>query len=151
MKRYIFFLFLLMGASACQPTTETKDLDYDALTDYFNAQNPKWRKAIQSKEVSYIANLYDENAIFAVPNQPYIRGREAIKKQWEQSAQLIDDFSYETQQLQGNGDLVYEIGLAFSTYTIGDTQKMDTTKYLMVWKHIGGNEFRIVADMFNEY
>jgi len=151
MKRYVYFIFLLIGISACQQPSDSTKLNYEELINYFNAQNPKWRKAIQSKDVSYIVNLYDEDATYAIPNRPYLRGKAAIRKQWEQTAKVLDDFAYETQQLKGNGDLLYEMGLAFTTYTIGDTQETDTTKYLMVWKHLGEKEFRILADMFNEF
>lgn len=112
MKTVFLFVSILLGAAACQQPSPDEPLDYEALVDYFTAQNPKWQQAIQSKDVSYIVDMYDEDALYAAPDKAFVRGKEGIRQQWQETVNVLDDFRYETQQLQGDGDLLYETGIA---------------------------------------
>lgn len=124
--------------------------DEHAYIEWFNSFNPKWRKSIQQNDPSYIVSRYDEQAIIGVPNKPFVRGKAAIRAYWQEVTFALDDFAYETQHIGGDpNDILYENGLAFSTYTVNNQQFTDTTKYLFVWKYIGNKEYRILSEMSN--
>lgn len=153
MNKLTIYLVLLFITLSCKKveicSKEVKSLDH--LVDFFNAQNPKWRASIISKDVTYISDLYDLNAIYGAPNKAYVHGKSNIKKEWQKVANVLDDFSYDTQSLHGSGDLIYESGLAFASYSINGVKIIDTSKYTMIWKDTGEQEYKIMLDMFNEY
>jgi len=148
-----FLLLFCSSILSCSPQSDKEDvIDFDekAYIEWFNSFNPKWRKAIQESDPSYIVDRYAEDAIIGAPNKSFLIGKKAITAYWQNLAVSLDDFSYETQHIGGNpNDILYENGLAFATYTINNKQVTDTTKYLFVWKYIGNKEYQVLSEMLN--
>ncbi len=149
MNKLPYFASLFVVLFVLTNCQQKETPDFKELIKTFNAASPKWSEAIQNNNVDYIINFYDENAIFCPDGENFVRGKKDIAKHWNRAAKLIDDFSYQTLDINGNADLIYETGLAFSTYTLDGHQQTDTSKYLLVWKHIADDEYKILADMFN--
>lgn len=156
MNKYRNYLVLFMVGSlfsinSCS-VKKIKEITFDehAYIDLFNSFNPKWQKAVQENDPSYIISRYDTDAIIGAPDKRFVIGKAAITNYWQNLVVFLDDFAYETEHIGGNpNDVLYENGRAFVTYTINNQQITDTTKYLFVWKYIGNNEYRVLSEMFN--
>lgn len=96
-------------------------------------------------------NLYDDNAILGPNNKPFIVGKKNIRKYWEKAVNYFVDFSYITQTIGGNSkDVLYETGVVHFVFEIDGDTIQDSAKYLFVWKYNGENNYKIIAEMFNE-
>ena len=155
MKKIIFFsvYVLLLCIWSCTAGTDDKQhviLNEQEMIDYFNSFNPQWRKAIHDNNPDYIIARYSEDAIIGAPNKDFIVGKKAIAEHWRRIIRYMDDFSYKTTHIGGDPNgILFENGEAYGTYTLGDRQVRDTSKYLFVWRHIGNKQYEVLSEMFN--
>ena len=148
MKQLFFIILLLSIMVSCK--TPKKDVTNESFISFFNSFNPQWRQAIKTNNPAYILDRYVDDAIIGPPNKQFIIGIESIKTHWENIVGYMDDFGYETQRIGGNkNDVFYESGIAFAEYKFNNQVQRDTTKYLFVWKKLSGNNYKILAEMFN--
>ena len=149
MKKVIIIFSLLLISCSPKKIKEEK-VDFDKLVVYFNSFNPIWTKAVRENDPSLLLDRYDEHTIIGDPNKDFITGLDAIKKRMKNFVTFLDDFSYETQYMGGNKDIVFENGLAFATYKINGKTVTDTSKYLFVWKNIGNGQYKVLSELFND-
>jgi uncharacterized protein (TIGR02246 family) len=108
-----------------------------------------WKKAMLAQDVNAIANLYAPDAVMYSPDSMVLKGREAIRKDYEELLKTmrvvsadLSDTHYET-----HGD----VGLAHGHFTLkmapkagGDTVTMEG-RFTSVAKKIGG-KWQYVVD-----
>lgn len=146
---YIGYL-LLMFFTSCQEVDNTKKTpDFEKLKVAFLKENINWSNSAKNNDATYISNLYLEDAVLGIPTRPFVYGKENISKHWERTVSLVDDLGFETLTLSGSNEIVYETGLAFTTYKVQGISKIDTSKYLIVWRNIGKEQYKIAVDFFN--
>lgn len=105
-----------------------------------------WMTAFSQDDAAGVAACYTEDAQLLPPNDPIVRGREAVQA-WFQG--VIDaglDVRLEIVELEGYGDTAYEIGKA--TVMSADGQVIDDSKYIVIWKKVG-DAWRMHRDIFN--
>ncbi|MEO9069794.1 MAG: DUF4440 domain-containing protein [Ginsengibacter sp.] len=157
MKKICFYLFLLLSISSCNQKPETdnelqKRIDTESQEakmsiDNNNKQVEKWYKAKQSDSlIKYMA----DNVIQFPPNSAPLKGKDSIKKYWEQLFQLGNiDFSLQTQNVKANGPLAIELGKYNFKFIPNQNSPIpaivDSGNYLVYWEKINDN-WKVVWD-----
>jgi len=142
--------FLCLFLASCQKQVEPKAPDFEAMKVKFMAENKNWSNSAKTNDATYIANLYNEDAILGIPFQPFVEGKNQIAKKWQNTVEMVDDLGFETKTLSGTNEIVYETGLAFTSYTVQGVSKTDTSKYVIVWEKQGNGKYKIAVDLFNQ-
>ena len=107
-------VLLLVGvvclASACgtaNPGEEFGMKDQTALRERTDA----FVKAFNAKDVPQVLGIYAENSNFMPPNQPIIRGREALKTFYDEMfASGATNLKLDITEVSGHGQLAYQSG-----------------------------------------
>ena len=75
-------------------------------------QHDAFVAAFNAKDVSKILDLYADNSVFMPPNEPVIRGKEALKHFYEElfSRQGASDLKMDVGEVSGHGTLAYQSG-----------------------------------------
>ena len=115
------------------------------------AQVDHWLQLVKAKDAAGIADLYAEDGAVMPPNAPIGKGRAAIQQTW---ASMMNTpgfsltFTPEQILLSSSGDMALDRGTYSLTIAPGSITQMDTGKYVVVWRKIGG-EWKAAADIFN--
>jgi len=134
------------GCGGANPAEEFGMKDQNAI----RANTGTFAKAFNAKDASTILTSYTENATYMPPNQPVVRGKDAVKifldDQWKAGAH---DLKMEVTEVSGHGPLAYESG----TYEM-DLQAPkggvahDRGKYLFVLRRMN-NTWRTEYSVWN--
>lgn len=157
MKRLYKYLILWLSISSCSETLETdkqarerintESLEAKKSIDKSNKQIEKWYK---SKQADSLVNHLAENGIQFPPNSAPLRGKESVRKYWEQLFQFGNiDFSLQTQDVKANGPLAVELGTYSFKFSPNQNSPVpaiaDTGNYIVYWEKING-DWKIVWD-----
>ena len=98
-----------------------------------------------------VSSFYAADATLLPPNAPLIRGAQEIRGFWQG---VIDagagDATLETLQVDGSGDLAYEIGrYSFTVPSPSGGRSRDQGKYLVVFRRQPNGGWKAVADAFS--
>ena len=148
-KNYLAILIMALSLASCFSNITTDTIDLQALQIKFMNENVNWSKAAKTNDASYISNLYEPEAWLGIPGKEFLVGKDVIAASWEQTVKLVDDLGFKTLSLKGSKEMLYETGLAFTSYTANGESKIDTSKYLIVWKLNDKGNYKIAADLFN--
>ena len=111
----------------------------------------QWMELAKAKDAASIAALYAEDGAVMPPNAPIATGRAAIQQTWA-SMMATPGFdlviSPEQVLVSSSGDMALDRGTYRLTIAPGDKAQVDTGKYVVVWRKIGG-EWKAAADIFN--
>jgi ketosteroid isomerase-like protein len=128
---------LLCAASCSGPAPEeftTKD------AGAIREQNDGFVAAFNQKDVPKILNLYAENSVFMPPNEPIIRGKDALKNFYDDlfARKGATNLKLDIAEVSGHGPLgyqsgTYEMELKPATGAAG----RDRGKYLFVIRKMG--------------
>jgi ketosteroid isomerase-like protein len=90
-----------------------------------------WSKACNRGDAARCIAIYAEDAKMLPPNQPLVRGKQAIK---EFNQRMLDQvggtISNGFVEFGGEGDLAYQVG----TYTIADAKTPDQGKFVNIFR-----------------
>jgi ketosteroid isomerase-like protein len=93
-----------------------------------------------------VAERYTADAAVMPPNAKSAVGTTAIEAFWTKEIEAgIEDVELHTTQVESSGDLAYEDGTVAITAADGKTTQQ---RYLVVWKHVGG-EWKMHRDIWN--
>jgi len=145
---YILLLPLTI-LMACTLSKQPKAFIPEVMVDSFNSQSHKWQAAVRAKDYQFIADFYDDDAIFCPPQNACHEGKVAITEHWEQTVNLLSDFKFKTLRIRGDHERFYEHGISVVTFSVNDSMVTDTSKYLLVWETRGQDDYKIIANMFN--
>jgi len=129
---------LLLATAACSganPADQFTQKDQAAIRE----RNEAFVKAFNAKDVTQILGLYAENSTFMPPNQPLIRGKDALKTFYDDLLKSgATDLKLDVTEVSGHGPLAYQSG----TYEMNvkppsGTASHDRGKYLFVLRRMG--------------
>ena len=134
-----------MSSEAAASTTSAAD------EEAIRGQVARWLQLIKSKDAAAIAQMYTEDGAFMPPNATIGKGRSAIEQNW---AAMMDTpgfeltFAPEQIVVSSSGDMALDRGTYRLTVAPDGTKQVDTGKYVVVWRKIGG-EWKAAADIIN--
>jgi uncharacterized protein (TIGR02246 family) len=146
---------------ACQagdkPANNTAEVNSTAAVDVgadeqaIRGQVDRWLQLVKAKDAAGIAELYAEDGAVMPPNTPIGKGRAAIEQTW--AAMMATpgfDLTFVPDQivLSSSGDMALDRGTYRLAVSPDGTAQIDTGKYVVVWRKIGG-DWKAVADIFN--
>lgn len=95
-----------------------------------------------------LAAFYTEEAVVMPPNQELVIGRTAIRNLY--SVLTISDFSLETVEIDGRGDLVFSRGTYSWTVAVGEGEPVaDHGKWLTIWRKQADGTWLLSQDIWN--
>ncbi len=96
-------LILALGCTS-PPPAELTDADRDAIRDYFG----ELARILSPEDNEAWANTFTEDGLFMVPNQPRLRGREALRAWGEDNSETgsgaLLSISFSDIEIHGSGD-----------------------------------------------
>jgi len=140
---------MLAGCSDTPPpVVDTSAADQKALTDGEVAWAADWA----SKDVDKIAGHYADDATLMIPDQPILKGKDAIRTGLKEM--LADpnlSLSFTTGTAEVSKDLGYTQGTYSMTGTNPKTKKAETEtgKYLTVYKRQADKSWKAIEDINN--
>ena len=121
----------------------------DAKT--IKARSELWSKAGSVKDSASFATFYADDATVMLPNEPPIKGMDAIKAVLTPMMQDPNfSLSFTTDKVEVSGILAYTQGAVTLKTTARDGKQFaDTGKYLTVWKKQADGSWKAIEDIFN--
>jgi len=123
--------------------------DDKLLTAIANA-NLNWMSAFDSQDAAGVAALYEVNATLLPNHAPAQMGRDAIQAFFQgamNSGVAEIELTIEEVNVAFDDNVAYEK----STYVFrdGDGKVLDVGKYIVVWRQLPGDTYRLYIDCFN--
>ena len=110
MRKSLLLLSVVCFAAACSATKPGEEFgmkDQTAIRERTDA----FVKAFNAKDVEQLLAVYTENSQFMPPNQPIIRGREALKTFYDELFKSgATNLRMEVSEVSGHGPLAYQSG-----------------------------------------
>jgi uncharacterized protein (TIGR02246 family) len=146
----VLSLFLL--PSCAKPPAPAFDLE--GAKKGIAEANAKWIDAMKRGDAEAVSQLYMEDAIVLPPNAALVRGRKAIKDEFAtmmKSWVKLTDMTLVTLEVNGSGDIAYEVGSYAMTFEVpgGQTPASDSGKYLAIWKKQADNTWMYHVDSWS--
>jgi ketosteroid isomerase-like protein len=108
-------------------------------------------KAFNAKDVSQILDMYAENSVFMPPNQPVIRGKDALRMFYDDliNKQGGTNLKLDAADVAGHGPLAYQSGTYELDYKpAAGNAAHDRGKYLFILRNMTGT-WRYEYTMWN--
>jgi ketosteroid isomerase-like protein len=98
-----------------------------------------------------VDGFYAEDARLMPPDQPTLKGREALRAFWKEAPEAgLIDLKLTAREVDGSGDLAYERGeFARRLRPRHGHQFTDLGKYLAVFRRQPDGEYRAIVEIFN--
>jgi ketosteroid isomerase-like protein len=137
---------LAAGCSGARPGEEFTMKDQSSIRERSDA----FVKAFNAKEVSGVLAIYAENSVFMPPNEPVIRGREALKTFYDDLLKSgASGLKLNVGEVSGHGPLAYQSGTyEMDVKRANGTGTRDRGKYLFVLRKMG-ETWRYEYSMWN--
>jgi ketosteroid isomerase-like protein len=109
-------------------------------------QHDAFVAAFNAKDITKILDMYAESSVFMPPNEPIIRGKDALRQFYENlvTRQGASDLKMEISEVAGHGTLAYQSG----TYEMKRGAGRDRGKYLFVIRKMA-NGWKFHYTMWN--
>ena len=150
MRKSVWFLLgVVCLASACgsaAPGEEFGMKDQSSLRERTDA----FVKAFNAKDVAQVLSIYAENSTFMPPNEPVIRGKDALKTFYDELLKSgATNLKMEVGEVSGHGPLAYQSG----TYEMDvkpptGLERHDRGKYLFIARKLN-NTWRYEYTVWN--
>ena len=97
-------------------------------------------KAFNAKNVPQVLDVYTENSVFMPPNEPVIRGREALKTFYDELIKRGgSNLKIDVNEVSGHGPLAYQSGtFELDQKGPGGSSDRDRGKYLFIARKLNG-------------
>ena len=147
-------IFLSSNILLGQSGTDSKSDDSFSVADlrmYIKERGQLWGKAIRTKDISLIQELYDEEAHYLPNEEAALHGLASIASYWKASFSFLADLALDMHTLEGSREILYETGEG-TAKIIGDkdTYRTFTFKYVNVWKLQSNGSYKVVIDIYNK-
>src|SRR3954470_2890586 len=112
MRKSVMFLMIALvsltaGCGGAKPGEEFTLKDQTVIRE----RNDAFVAAFNAKDVAQILGMYAENIVFMPPNQPVIRGRDALKTFYEDLLKGgAGNLKLTADEVSGHGPLAYQTG-----------------------------------------
>ena len=132
-KSVLILLGVVCLASACgtaNPGEEFGLKDQAAIREKSDA----FAKAFNAKDVAQVLGVYTENSTFMPPNQPVLRGRDALKMFYDDLLKSgATNLKLDVAEVSGHGPLAYQSGsYEMDVKASGGPADHDRGKYLFI-------------------
>jgi ketosteroid isomerase-like protein len=103
-------------------------------------KNAAFVKAFNGKDTAQILDAYTENSVFMPPNQPVIRGRDALKTFYDELLQSgATNLKLDAGEISGHGPLAYQSGTyEMDVKPASGAETHDRGKYLFILRKMAG-------------
>ena len=102
-------------------------------------------KAFNAKDVPQVLSIYAENSNFMPPNEPVIRGKDALKVFYDDLLKSgATNLKLDVTEVSGHGPLAYQSG----TYEMDVKSQHDRGKYLFIARKLN-NTWRYEYTVWN--
>lgn len=139
----IIFTFMLLGCNKSQ----------DDLSDLEQVQNTidMFVKAMNANDIDKLIEFYTENAIQMPPGQNMLRGKQAIKEEWERLNSTNVELIMDTIEMTRSDDFVYQVNKVTFKWQVKDQDSVFTTqdKNVLIWKKQSDNTWKLHIDIWN--
>ena len=126
-------------AAACSGAAQEEFTTKDAGS--IRQENDAFIAAFNEKGTQKILDMYSENSVFMPPNQPIIRGRDALKNFYDDmlNKQAATNLRLNVDEVSGHGPIAYQSGTYEMDLKPGSPNAgRDRGKYLFVLRKMGG-------------
>jgi len=149
MRKSILFLGVVCLVSACGGSNPAETLgqkDQSAIRE----QAGSIVKAFNAKDVPQMLGVYTENLVFMPPNQPEIRGKDALKIFYDDLFKSgATNLKLDVAEVSGHGPLAYESGTyEMDVKPASGKPTRDRGKYLFILRRMV-NTWRVEYSMWN--
>jgi uncharacterized protein (TIGR02246 family) len=139
---------LAFAVSCAQTQVSTHETDVKAI----RADQARWLKDFQSKDLEKIVSHFSEDAIVIDKGRPPVIGREGAKDIYRDSAADPSSsltFAPSRIEVSRSGDLAYVLGSYTSIETVPHTQRTaeDRGTYVSIYKKQSDGSWKDVADI----
>ena len=133
MRKSVLILALLSLSAGCAGSNAADEFgmkDQSVIRERSDA----FVKAFNAKDVPQVLGIYAENSVFMPPNQPIIRGKDALKTFYDDLiASGASDLKLAIAEVSGHGPLAYQSGTyEMEVKPASGTATRDRGKYLFV-------------------
>lgn len=149
MKRLVLCAALAAAACAGGARPGEEFTPKDATT--IRQRSDAFVKAFNAKNVAQVVDMYAENSVFMPPNQPIIRGKDALKMFYDDliNRQGATNLKLDAADVGGHGPLAYQSGTYELDYkSTSGAAPHDRGKYLFVLRNMAGT-WRYEYTMWN--
>jgi ketosteroid isomerase-like protein len=136
---------LALAAAACSGPKQQEFTKKDAQD--IRQRNDAFVQAFNGGQVPQLVNLYAESVVFMPPNQPVIRGKDALKNYYDEMLKATTDLRLNVTEVGGAGPIAYQSGTYEMTLK-GKGADHDRGKFLFVMRNMGGT-WRYEYTMWN--
>lgn len=139
-KSVLFLLGVVCLASACASSNATEDFgmkDQAAIRERSDA----FTKAFNAKDVDQVLGVYTENSTFMPPNEPVLRGKDALKIFYGDLLKSgATNLKLDVGEVSGHGPLAYQSGTyEMDVKSPGGAADHDRGKYLFIARKLNGS------------
>ncbi len=128
----MFLLSVVCLAAACGGARSGEEFTMKDQT-VIRARSEAFVKAFNAKDVGEILGIYAENSVFMPPNQPIIRGKDALKAFYDDLLKSgASGLKLNVGEISGHGPLAYQSGTYEMEVTSASASTRDRGKYLFV-------------------
>lgn len=143
-KSVLLLLSVVCLASACSGTKAGEEFTMRDQT-VIRERNEAFVKAFNAKDIDQILGIYAENSVFMPPNEPIIRGKDALRTFYQDLIKAgASDLRLNVAEVSGHGPLAYQTG----TYELNRGALRDRGKYLFLLRKVG-DTWRYEYTMWN--
>lgn len=137
---------LALAAAACSGPKQQEFTKTDAQS--IRQRNDTYVQAFNSGQVGQVLDYYADNSVFMPPNQPTVRGKDALKNFYEEMLKNgATDLKLNVAEVGGSGPIAYQSGTYEMTYK-GHSPDHDRGKFLFVMRNMAGT-WRFEYTMWN--
>jgi ketosteroid isomerase-like protein len=130
---------VLLLAAACSGPAPEEFTTKDAGS--IRQQSDAFVAAFNERQSPKILDMYAENSVFMPPNQPIIRGKDALKNFYEDmlNKQGASNLRLNVDEVSGHGPIAYQSGTyEMDLKAAAGAPSRDRGKYLFVLRKMGG-------------
>ena len=111
----------------------------------------EFEAAFNRRDAAALAAMYTEDARLLPPGSEMLSGRQAIQQFWQGVMDMgVREVDLQTEAVETNGDLAYEIGSAtLKIQSQGDSPMTNTVKYVVVWQRRAKGPWQMAVDIWN--
>jgi ketosteroid isomerase-like protein len=142
-------LALALASTACQPPAQEAGPLSEEDVAAIRAETQEYVETTLARDWDRWVKFYTEDAVFMLPNQPALVGREAIL-QWAQTSAL-SELTLTPLEIDGRGDLAYIKGTYSLEMTIEGLPEpiSDRGKYVVILRRQPDGSWPAVVDIIN--
>jgi uncharacterized protein (TIGR02246 family) len=146
-SRLLLLIASLLAAwpALAQEEAEAPEPKPPAIREVVEAGNYLFQRAFEDQDARALADLYTEDGRVLPPASPPVEGRAAIAAFWAEQMKTTARVRLETVDVEADGDLAAEHGLAtLIAHDGGETG----IQYVVVWKRVG-RRWHLHRDIWN--